>query len=316
MLAGRKRYNHKRNHLKRLRVFCAVAKCESITDSSESLGLTQSAVSFQIRELERELNTLLFDHQGPRISLNAAGKRLFEQAFPIVQEMDSISVILADKLQQRMSESIRIGVARCGSFLVSPCLQYFRSEFPNIQLQVHNPTLSQAMNLLLSDSVEFVAGPCNSLKSQFPFHSLFSYKIAVVVPRNHPLSCRDHVNLDDLANFPFIAPSPELCNEHLFVDATLQKIHAVNNSINVVNHWGVIKSLVMQGLGISLLPDYCLVSRDPIHAVALSEDTKDRKFGIFIRNVRKISPLGRQLIKMLAKLANSQVERISVINAR
>lgn len=314
MLAGQHRYNHKRNHLKRLRVFCAVAKSESITESSESLGLTQSAVSFQIRELERELKTLLFDHQGPRISLNAAGKRLFELAYPIVLEMDNISVILADKLRKQMSESIRIGVARCGSFLLSPCLQIFRSEFPDIQLQVHNPSLSKAMILLSNDHVEFVAGPCNSVKSQFSFHSLFSYKLAVVTPRDHPLSRRDYVSLDDLADYPFIAPSPELCDEHLFANATLQKIHAVNKPINIVNHWGVIKSLVTQGLGISILPDYCLVSCDTIQAVALSEDTRARKFGIFIRHVRKVSPLGRQLIKMLAKLANQQTGRLSVIN--
>src|SRR4030065_517067 len=77
---------------RRLQVFHTVARLLSFTKAAETLHMTQPAVTFQIRQLEEHFNTRLFDRTHNRISLTAAGQRVFDYAEKIIAlygEMDS-----------------------------------------------------------------------------------------------------------------------------------------------------------------------------------------------------------------------------------
>ena len=65
---------------RRLQVFHAVAKHLSFTKAAETLFMTQPAVTFQVKQLEEELNTRLFDRAQGRIALTPAGQLAFEYA--------------------------------------------------------------------------------------------------------------------------------------------------------------------------------------------------------------------------------------------
>ena len=90
MVVDRKRIYHKRDRLRQLRAFCHAARSQSITRAAAELGITQSAVSMQVRELEHELEAVLFERSGPRISLSPAGEQLFAIAGPLVEAMDGL----------------------------------------------------------------------------------------------------------------------------------------------------------------------------------------------------------------------------------
>ena len=77
---------------RRLQVFHTVAKLLSFTKAAETLHMTQPAVTFQIRQLEEHFNTRLFDRTHNRISLTAAGNKVYEYADQILLlygEMDN-----------------------------------------------------------------------------------------------------------------------------------------------------------------------------------------------------------------------------------
>ena len=78
------RFYYKGNQLKQLRAFCAVAKSGKMTDAAEELFLSQPAISLQIRALERELDTVLFERHGPRIS--TPGSRVAVWVVPTDEE--------------------------------------------------------------------------------------------------------------------------------------------------------------------------------------------------------------------------------------
>jgi DNA-binding transcriptional LysR family regulator len=68
--------------LKQLRAFVHAAQTESISTAAERLQLSQPSISIQIKALEEELKSTLFERRGPKIKITPAGKILYELALP------------------------------------------------------------------------------------------------------------------------------------------------------------------------------------------------------------------------------------------
>ena len=83
-------FYYKENRLKKLRAFCAAAKFGSISQSAESLFLSQPTVSLQIQALERDMKTALFERRGPKITLTPSGVVLSQIAQPLVDGIEGL----------------------------------------------------------------------------------------------------------------------------------------------------------------------------------------------------------------------------------
>jgi DNA-binding transcriptional LysR family regulator len=81
---------YKQNHLKKLRAFCQTAKLGSMTKAAESLFASQPTISLQIHALEEEMDTILFERSGPKLSLTTEGSILYELCLPHVQGIDRL----------------------------------------------------------------------------------------------------------------------------------------------------------------------------------------------------------------------------------
>ena len=117
MAVDRQRNYHKRDRLRQLRAFCYAAKFESMTLSGEHLGISQPAVALHVRELEHELEAVLFDRAGPRVSLTPAGEHLYGLAGPLVETVDRLPATCASELDAPVSGGHPRG---CGTFPPPP----------------------------------------------------------------------------------------------------------------------------------------------------------------------------------------------------
>ena len=82
--------------LRQLSTFIQVAQLKSFSRAAESLGYSQSAVTVQIRQLEEELDTRLFDRIGKHISLTARGVQFLEHAYDVLQEVNKARLSVSD----------------------------------------------------------------------------------------------------------------------------------------------------------------------------------------------------------------------------
>ena len=98
--------------LRGLRTFCIAARYESFRTAGEELFITASAVSHQIKSLEEELGEQLFDRTGRDISLTETGKLLYEEASPLIEQLNTV---VAKYKEGAISSSIRISVEMGGS---------------------------------------------------------------------------------------------------------------------------------------------------------------------------------------------------------
>ena len=196
MFFERQRMFHKRDRLRQLRAFSRAARLESITKAAESLGISQPAVSLHVRELENELEAILFDRSGPRISLTHAGRCLYEFAEPLVKGMDSLSVNFMELLDDQVTGHVHMAASHTGVTLVlPPFFKRFRDRYPGVTLRVRSCQIVDGMKLLFGDEVEFAFGVGDSYaQDELDFHEITTYQMVLIAAKDHPLAGREAVS--------------------------------------------------------------------------------------------------------------------------
>ena len=113
--------------IRQLATFIRVAQFKSFSRAAESLGYSQSAVTVQIRQLEEELNTRLFDRMGKRIALTDTGERFFSHACDVISQVN----------QARMSVALHIGTIESLTCLKLPAvLHRYRQHHPKVSIHI------------------------------------------------------------------------------------------------------------------------------------------------------------------------------------
>ena len=117
-----------------LRAFHAAALHGRFRIAAEELGVTESAVSHQVRRLEDFLHVALFDRSGPRVRLTAAGARYFEEIDPAMTRIrEATRALLGPSERARVQLTLPPSLA---IYWLIPSLLDFERECPNIDLQL------------------------------------------------------------------------------------------------------------------------------------------------------------------------------------
>jgi LysR family glycine cleavage system transcriptional activator len=156
-----------------LRTFCVAARCLSFKAAAEQLCVTPSAVSHQIKGLEHELQTRLFERRTREIALTEHGSQLFAQVEPLLLELDRATQRFMQHNGQRRTLRIAL-LPFFASEMFIPRLRAFSDKHRSIDIRVEtteagclHPSATDASILLLSNRP---ADLCS--------HALFSLRLA------------------------------------------------------------------------------------------------------------------------------------------
>src|SRR6266568_2507394 len=139
-----------------LRYFCAVARAGSFTRAAEQLGIAQPSLSQQIRVLEKQIGTPLFERLGRSIRLTTFGEALRHRALDILQQVAQAESSLAS-LQQGVRGRLRIGVIpTIMPYLIAPRIGKFLKHFPEVDLQLVEDTTPRLVEHLQSGDLDIV----------------------------------------------------------------------------------------------------------------------------------------------------------------
>ena len=299
MAIDRKRIYHKRDRLRQLRAFCHAARSQSITRAAADLGITQSAVSMQVRELEHELEAVLFERSGPRISLSPAGEQLFGIAWPLVEAMDGLPDVVTGQLGDFISDELRIaaGPGAVG-FVLPSYIRRFRDENPTVRLRVSTRRVREALKLLFANEVDLAMGAERFRTEGSIYYPAFTYGLVLITSPDHPLAGRETVDIREVARHAVVVPHADTYPRQ-FVER-LAREHGVELDIAVEAHgWGVLKGHVEVGVGVSVVPDICVRERDPLSVIPLREHTEPQSFGFFARRDHRLPPAAERLIEIV-----------------
>jgi DNA-binding transcriptional LysR family regulator len=291
------RFYYKGNQLKQLRAFCTVAKSGKMTDAAEELFLSQPAISLQIRALERELETVLFERHGPRINMTREGQELYEMARPLVEGLDTLNTRFNRQMKGDL-DSGEVVIAAGEStiiYLLPRLVQQFRERYPNIHVQLRNVTGRDGLAMIRDDEVDFAIGSMLDVPSDIAYQPVYSFDPALIMPLGHDLAERKRIRIEDIAPFGLILPPRRLTTWRM-VDRVFQQHQVPFNVTLEVGGWEVIKRYVELDFGISIVTGICLRDDDKLVAKNMSAYFPKRSYGTVMRRGKFLSPQARAFL--------------------
>ena len=271
------------NRLKQLRAFCHAARLGSITQAAEYLFTSQPAVSQQVRALEEEFVVTLFERSGPRISLSAPGRRLYEAAMPVVVGMDRLPDTFAERHRGELSGEFRIASGRASAaYILTDLLKPFLDQYPGTRVNVRLGTGRERLDWLRAYEVDVVFGAVDVPPPDLSFHFLTASRFFLITAEDHALAGRESVDLAEAAEYPVIAP-----RSGTFVrrasDLIIRQHRLAADVVMEVGGWSAIKRYVEAGVGLSVVPDFCLTERDRVWRIPFDRYFSDRRYGVLMR---------------------------------
>jgi DNA-binding transcriptional LysR family regulator len=122
---------------RQLLAFCAVVERRSFSQAAERLGVTQPAVSLQVRSLEKRLGVQLLDRSGRRVEPTEAGARLYRNAQRLLQLEDEILADLVEDATGELTGTFEIGASTGpGGVVLSQLLCRFAQEHPSLHVSL------------------------------------------------------------------------------------------------------------------------------------------------------------------------------------
>jgi molybdate transport repressor ModE-like protein len=292
---------------RRLRVLLEVARTGSLAAAAGQLGYTASAVSQQLRALERELGTPVIERRGRGVALTQPGVALVAHAQRIVDALG------AAEAEVEAIAGLRAGVLRLGWFstagavLVPRAIARFRERHPGVELVLEEADPDECARRLLEGELdlavvyEFRLDP--PLPAELRLSPLLEDRLHVALPAGHRLAQRRRIRMAELADETWIqgvrhgstvATLPAACRE-----AGFEPRIALQTDNPMA--W---QGLVAAGVGVAVVPQLVLPSsRTDIAVRELDAPSLVRRVAVAMPPGRYRSPAADAMAGVLAEVA-------------
>ena len=240
---------------RQLAAFCAVVERKSFSQAAERLGVTQPAVSLQVRALEKRLDVQLLDRSGRRVEPTEAGWQLYRGAQRMLQLEEQLLDQLAAAGDGAVSGELSIGASTGPAAIVVPLLLgEFQRANPAVRvaLQVHD---TQTVVQLVADR-ELELGIVGAARRHraVQFEPFMRDEVILACPPTHRFAGKT-IELDDLRGEPLIVMQ-EGAGVRLVVEDELRRLGTKLRDFDVRLELGLqesVRSAVQAGYGISFI---------------------------------------------------------------
>lgn len=235
-----------------LRAFHHVVVHQAVHRAARALGVTQPAVTQQLRRLEQATGVVLFERDGRRLVLTEAGRTLAGYAQRIFDLVEAAQDALAGERALRTGV-LRVGASRtAGAYYVANLLDRFKQRHPGVKvsLTVANSEIVLDRIKDFSLHVGLVAGrPDDPALVTRP---LVRDRMLVVLPPGHPLAQRARVSVRDLRGWPLVLREPGSTSRRLIEEAAAAHGVVVDVAMELESN-EAIKSAVADGIGVAIM---------------------------------------------------------------
>lgn len=243
--------------IRQLVTFVKVVQFQSFSKAAENLGYSQSAVTVQIRLLEEDLNTRLFDRIGKHITLTAQGNQFLTYAYNILNEVNKAKLSLADDME--LSGPLHIGTIESLCFSkFPPILRYFRENHPKVPIRITTASPEELIEMMERSQLDLIYildepmynnnwNKAMEVKEEIVFVSSPAFELANA-------KC---LKLDDLLEQPFFLTERNANYRHA-LDRFLASRQMILSPFLEISNTEFIIEMLKENRGLSFLPYFAV----------------------------------------------------------
>ena len=241
--------------------FVKVAETLNFSEAARSLFVTQSTLSQQVKQLEEEFGTALFERDSHSVSLTENGSRLLPLAKRTLQDArDCINQI--KDLQEMVSGELIVGVTYSFCPVLTETVKNFIDAYPGVKLRIVSKSSEELISMLRKREVDFVlAFKPNESYDDIESQILFDDRLSVILRNDHPLAGRSSLRMEDLQRQKIALPAKGL-----------QARNALDKSIDIVelNEINILLDIVQSSHVLTILSEATIYHhKDRLKAIPL-----------------------------------------------
>jgi len=239
----------------KLRIFHAVAAAGSLTHAGDTLHLSQSAVSRQIRALEESLNTILFHRHARGLILTEQGELLFDATSAMIKRLDAAAARIRDSEEEVFGDLRVTTTIGFGSLWLAPRLNKLYEKYPDLRIDL---MLEEKVLDLPMREADVAIRMKEPSQADLIRKRLMSVRMRLYASSEYIAQHGEITSVEDLRNHRLICQNTT--SAQVSAGAQLvQNLQAqgVKSMLTVNNYYGVLQA-VRHKLGVGVLPDYLI----------------------------------------------------------
>ena len=261
----------------KLRIFHAVADAGSLTHAGDTLHLSQSAVSRQIRALEESLNVTLFHRHARGLILTEQGELLFEATTAMVKRLDATAARIRNSEDEVFGELRVTTTTGFGTLWLAPRLTKLFAKYPGLKIDL---MLEERVLDLPMREADVAIRMKEPSQADLIRRRLMNIKMRCYASPEYLAQNGTPASMADFSKHRLIcqhAGTAQVAAGALLVAELMS--HDIPSTFTVNNYFGVLQG-VLNHLGIGVLPDY--ITEDFPHLVRVLPETESSEVPVFL----------------------------------
>lgn len=303
--------------LDQLHTFLEIVRLKSFSKAAQTCYRTQPAISAQVRQLELELNSTLFERFGTRISLTVAGRIFADHAEQILalrkQAQDAINEL---ERVPRGELVIAANEATC-IYVLPGVFAEFKKQFPNVQLLVDRSYGTRVVQAVLDNLADFGITQLPVQEKKLQVVRIHSDEIKLLIPPDHRLASASRVLPSDLVGEQILLPKTGATRARL--NTWLESVHDELIISMELDSTEMIKRFVMANLGISFIAhSHCQEEEiaGKVKCIPLGPEPMIRRVGLIYRKDKSLSKAALGFIQVTRDHAGNEIGVVPIQRMR
>lgn len=256
--------------IRQLEYFREIATTGSINEAARRLNMSQPPLSYQMKQLEAELNVTLFERSRSGVTLTEAGKLLYERAENLLNFVKSTRQEVTEAGKKRV---LRIGMTPTTVGTMMPFISEFARKNPDVNFEVHDGITYTLYNYLMDGIVDVAVVRTPLRLDGVEYTELHQEPMIAVIPSGMRLEREGGLRLQDLMNSPLILYRRY---EKFIMDAFSTRnlnpdIFCLCDDARGATLW------VREGLAVAIFPESMRCFCEGLHMETLAEPSLETK---------------------------------------
>lgn len=292
---------------KELKAVIALSQTRSFGQAALQVHLSQSALSALIARVEAQLGARLFERTTRAVELTDVGHIFVAHAQELIRDTQRALQAVADTVLLKTGAVSVAALPSLAASIVPQAFAAFSQAYPGVRLSLRDTLSDPAFDLVRNGKVDLALTAADPKQEDLAYERLTTDEFLLVCRSDHPL-CEEvkPIVLQATLHLPHISMSNS-ASVRQYLDAELAKYDIKFTPAFEVDHIATIGALVVQGLGISALPEtaIALLQSNQIRCLRLHSPGIQRPLGVVTHRHRSLSASAQTLIRLLKKMLES-----------